>query len=494
MTSKSDKPFQIQCFTCGNWFSSDQVDVSLEGMMPYLTNYEYTCKSCNTETLIKKPASFIQVSITAIANLMAQSANEDKEMKTHFDLDEDIYPFVWDHWDIICTKRSKSGNWRNNLSTKLTTETIIFTEKDGKFGLVDQDLSTIGPKRYESKTIPQKSVGKLKRKADTNQTQSASKKAKSDIVIPNKGLSHGYPLEYPYNKDGYRYVLAEKDPHSSIMLDSEDMAGRPIPPEVYRPWIASTVLLTLHDRAPQIKVSENRLTAAGDKGYCMIRATHGVSQGTWYYEVHIDDMTAEGGALRLGWSQSLANLQAPCGYDKLSYSWRSKKGTKFHQSRGKHYSEGYGEGDTLGFLIHLPTTGKKTSHPSTYKDKALIKFKNHFYFEEKDEPVEEFEKSLKILKGSKMFFYKNGICQGEAFSDVYRGTYYPTVSFYKSTVISTNFGPDFKYPPTDKEFKTMSDAADLVSIKQTMSEMLFHVESKLSSRTTAQYPANYKFN
>ena len=33
---------------------------------------------------------FIQVSITAIANLMAQSANEDKEMKTHFDLDEVI--------------------------------------------------------------------------------------------------------------------------------------------------------------------------------------------------------------------------------------------------------------------------------------------------------------------------------------------------------------------------------------------------------------------
>ena len=34
------------------------------------------------------------------------------------------------------------------------------------------------------------------------------------------------------------------------------------------------------------------------------------------------------------------NLQAPCGYDKLSYSWRSKKGTKFHQSRGKHYRLG----------------------------------------------------------------------------------------------------------------------------------------------------------
>lgn len=34
---------------------------------------------------------------------------------------------------------------------------------------------------------------------------------------------------------------------------------------------------------------------------------------------------------------SSGNLQAPCGYDKLSYSWRSKAGTRFHQSRGKHY-------------------------------------------------------------------------------------------------------------------------------------------------------------
>ena len=48
------------------------------------------------------------------------------------------------------------------------------------------------------------------------------------------------------------------------------------------------------------------------------------------------------------------NLQAPLGYDKFSYSWRSKKGTMFHQSRGKHYSDGYGPGDVLGFYINLP--------------------------------------------------------------------------------------------------------------------------------------------
>lgn len=65
------------------------------------------------------------------------------------------------------------------------------------------------------------------------------------------------------------------------------------------------------------------------------------------------------------------NLQAPLGYDKFSYSWRSKKGTRFHQSIGKHYSSGYGQGDTLGFFIELPdNTETAKALPDTYKDKV----------------------------------------------------------------------------------------------------------------------------
>lgn len=26
--------------------------------------------------------------------------------------------------------------------------------------------------------------------------------------------SHGYPADHPFNKDGYRYILAEPDPHA----------------------------------------------------------------------------------------------------------------------------------------------------------------------------------------------------------------------------------------------------------------------------------------
>ena len=75
------------------------------------------------------------------------------------------------------------------------------------------------------------------------------------------------------------------------------------------------------------------------------------------------------------------NLQAPCGYDKFSYSWRSRKGTVFHQSRGHHYGggQGYKEGDVLGFYIYLPfpsDPGKLI--PPIYKDKVTLVAKLHF--------------------------------------------------------------------------------------------------------------------
>lgn len=43
----------------------------------------------------------------------------------------------------------------------------------------------------------------------------------------------------------------------------------------------------------------------------------------------------DGSACRIGWGQEYANLQSPLGYDKFGYSWRSRKGTKFHESHGK---------------------------------------------------------------------------------------------------------------------------------------------------------------
>ena len=108
-----------------------------------------------------------------------------------------------------------------------------------------------------------------------------------------------------------------------------------------------------------------------------------------------------------GWSLEFANLHGPCGYDVFGYSWRSRKGTVFNDSKGKHYAKkGYGQGDTIGCLIDLPEdleSEEPVNAPNylgtTYKDSPLVKVKNFLYFETKDN-LPECQKSLRPLKGS----------------------------------------------------------------------------------------------
>jgi len=227
-----------------------------------------------------------------------------------------------------------------------------------------------------------------------------------------------FPLDHPFNKDGYRYHLVEPDPHSPLRQQFEETelwAGKPLPGHLYRLFLENKVALALHDRAPQLKLSEDRMCVTGEKGYSMVRATHGASHGTWYFEVTVKEKP-NNSALRIGWAQQLANLQAPCGYDKFSYSWRSRKGTIFHNSIGKTYSRnieenfennsdgGYDVGDVLGFLIHLPSTPESKQLPDNLKKMTLVKFKNHLYYEEKDNFTGA-EKSLKPLPNSHVNIY-----------------------------------------------------------------------------------------
>ena len=327
---------------------------------------------------------------------------------------------------------------------------------------------------------PGKRTSKRKAPQDS-QTSTAIKQKKSDNSTSLKLPPHGYPMDHPYNKDSYRYVLAESDPHApnrKAFDESVEWAGKPIPGYLYRCMLGKNVLLALHDRAPHLKVSDDRLTVTGEKGYGMIRASHGVNSGNWYFEIKIDDMTNEAAA-RIGWSQELGNLQAPCGVDKFSYSWRSRKGTAFHQSKGHHYhEEGYTQGDVLGFYISLPQPRDLTLLlPNTFKDSPLVKFKSHLYFEEKDN-VSEAEKTLRPASTSKMIMYKNGKCCGVAFSDVFEGTYYPAISLYKNAVVSANFGPEFQCPPKGLDYKPMSLAAEEAHSQYALADIMYHVENE----------------
>lgn len=327
----------------------------------------------------------------------------------------------------------------------------------------------------EAQSKSKKTARGKRRTADSEKSvNTVSKRAKTDSNASSVLPYHGYPLEHPFNKDGYGYILAEPDPHADTRdFEMDSFAGKPIPGEIYRHCLQPIVCLSLHDRAPQLKVSEDRLSVTGEKGYSSIRANYCVSKGDWYFEVKITSMP-DGSAVRLGWCQQYGNLQAPLGYDKFSYSWRSIKGTKFHQSKGKHYSNGYKEGDVLGFHISLPEPEQITSNdlPKTFKDKALIKFKSHLHYEEKD-ISEQMDKSIKPQKGSKITFFKNGRPQGIAFEDIYGGQYYPAASIYKNATVTFNFGPKFKFKPRGTSCNPMSDRISDMAIEQSLSDVLF---------------------
>ncbi|KAJ8261109.1 hypothetical protein COCON_G00168320 [Conger conger] len=512
---------ELQCALCMKWFTANTFNIDTATSLPFITSYVFHCNMCHhsgNTYFLRKPANLKEMCLTTLANLTWRSRTQDEHPKTMFSKDKEIIPFIDKYWECM-TSRQRPGKltWPNNIVKVMTKERDVFLVKERsdpgsndpeqdypKFGLLDQDLANIGPSYDNQKQTtsvagvrehtgessfagapggPGKGRG-AKRKQQDGGTAGVTKKTRSDALFSAQRLPpHGYPLEHPFNKDGYRYILAEPDPHApdpeKVELDS--WVGKPIPGDLYRASLHEQVLLTLHDRAPTLKVWDDRLTVTGDKGYSMVRGSHGVRKGSWYYEVFVDEMPPDTAA-RLGWSQSLGNLQAPLGYDKFSYSWRSKMGTRFHQSVGQHYSDGYGHGDTLGFYIHLPAeteTGKAL--PDTYKDKALIKFKSYLYFEEKDN-ADKAEKSLKAVNSSKIIFYKNGVSQGVAYKNLFEGLYFPAISLYRCCTVSVNFGPHFKYPPEDIEYQPMSNMSSVAVVEHTMADILYHVETEVDGR------------
>ncbi|KAK4492357.1 hypothetical protein RD792_003161 [Penstemon davidsonii] len=198
-------------------------------------------------------------------------------------------------------------------------------------------------------------------------------------------------------------------------------------------------------KAEKVELSEDRLSAGSTKGYRMVRATRGVSDGAWYFEIKLVHL-GETGHTRLGWSMEKGDLQAPVGYDGNSFAYRDIDGSKVHKAlREKYGEEGYKEGDVIGCYISLPDGDSYAPDPP-----RLVWHKSQRYVcapDAKEDPP-------KVVPGSEITYYKNGICQGVAFRDLCGGRYYPAASMYTlpnqpNCVVKFNFGPDFERFPDD---------------------------------------------
>jgi hypothetical protein len=300
--------------------------------------------------------------------------------------------------------------------------------------------------------------------------------------LMQSGITHG--ADHPFNRDGYKYDLAEVNPCLKYTVFRECNV---------LPWRGNGVFLSREDRSPSIFISKDGLTCSGDVGFRSVRATLGVQYGAWYFEVYVHKASGIGGGinenphLRIGISKRESSLMGPVGYDDFSFAYRDSTGEKVSNSRPKKYADPYGPGDVIGVLLTLPRFAAKPpkrkklvprsrTRQAHARERVPIRFKTNIYLESKDyfpprdfptpnEPLSVFPKLPKI-PGSQLLFFKNGKCQGVAydglpapipevcskleqqgalFDDGSLG-FFPSVSCYSGGKATVNFGPNFIYP------------------------------------------------
>jgi Set1/Ash2 histone methyltransferase complex subunit ASH2 len=256
------------------------------------------------------------------------------------------------------------------------------------------------------------------------------------------------------------------------------------------------------DKEEAVKLSDDALTASCHCGYRALRATHGVSHGSWFFELEIGGVAKAGegvaqeGHCRVGWAMdrvAYEDLEAPIGYSPdmddpsppssedeagedgaaanaherparrphygMSFAYGSKTGAVYTRSRRMDYGEVYSTGDVIGCLIELtrcpppPFEPKMLNEGSRFHCPIWV----HYWV----------QKKLQRSPRARISFFKNGVFQGHAFEDIWLGTYYPAASFYYGGSARANFGPEFRYPPEmapgaggqgGADYRPMSDA------------------------------------
>ncbi|KAG0256871.1 hypothetical protein DFQ27_005436 [Actinomortierella ambigua] len=258
-----------------------------------------------------------------------------------------------------------------------------------------------------------------------------------NVVIPGTGPNNTYTPynasnEHPYNKHRFRYVMCEPDPLLQYML--------------YRQYTNppfAGVRLSREDMSPYMTIDEEYKTISTEKGFRMARANCGVREGKWYFEVKIDrggepkHEGRDGAHVRLGWARREATLQAPVGFDAYSYGVRDTTGQKVHQSRVFPFAEPFKSGDVIGMYISLPPDGNECSFFKHRRLRRPFMFKGQLYFESIDySPTKRFiemaeyeatpvktnlEKPIPppVIPNSKIIMYKNGVCQGVLWQDLF---------------------------------------------------------------------------
>lgn len=220
---------ELQCGICTKWFTAETFGIDTSSCLPFMTNYSFHCNVCHhsgNTYFLRKQANLKEMCLSALANLTWQSRTQDEHPKTMFSKDKDIIPFIDKYWECMTTRqRPGKMTWPNNIVKTMSKERDVFLVKEHpdpgskdpeedypKFGLLDQDLSNIGPAYDNQKQssavstsgnlnggIAAGSSGKgrgAKRKQQDGGTTGTTKKARSDPLFSAQRLP---PMATPWS-------------------------------------------------------------------------------------------------------------------------------------------------------------------------------------------------------------------------------------------------------------------------------------------------------
>ena len=198
----------------------------------------------------------------------------------------------------------------------------------------------------------------------------------------------------PPNRMGYRYIPAGLTPSGNALLH-RTIEDAP-----------TSARVSWSDRSPFLKVSQDGLCIAGDKGFRSARFNTPLREGKWFFEIKvlegggdlgdgtISTSPSKGAYVRLGFGRREASLNGPVGVDGYSYGIRDRTGDKVHLSRLKPYAKPFGTGDVIGLYISLPPKRQPDRNdpedPAHLKrERIAIEYKGQEYFESVEYPQEK---------------------------------------------------------------------------------------------------------
>lgn len=288
---------------------------------------------------------------------------------------------------------------------------------------------------------------------------------------PNRAFQHSAgDLDFfqfddiPLNRRGYKYKPCRPNGafESNLYLTGD--------------WAPFGVRASYFDRSPGVVCSEHMTAVTTQNGWLSARSNVGIREGKYYFEYDIVNAnnSTDKSHVRVGVARKEAALDAPVGFDGYGYGLRDLNGQKITLSRPKSFmDEGFHTGDTVGFLVELPSLEEQRQHnqqlakedhghqrkkrrhhlsadeeerklnlhTNVVRDQIPIKYKNALYYEQFEytptkqmdhllNPVTVFgetavleknlaKPSLPAIPGSKIVVYKNGKCAGTMFEDLF---------------------------------------------------------------------------